>query len=173
MSKTSTKPSFQANPDAAKLANYLRDRNRASYFEMSAAVSRDIQNRDRYVLTGARRILEREGIIFVVERGVGLIRADDAQIAVLSASHPLGKIKRVTQVAQRRQDFVNIQGLTAEQRTDWDVSRSLLSIIRLHSSRAFRNKVEKVVLEQDGGMVDPSTLESMFPSKRRKRFSQG
>ena len=74
--------------------------------------------RDRYVLQSAARRLEREGIVFVVTTGVGVSRANNGQIAALATDVPIEKIKRASRRARRRQQIVNIQELSADDRAD-------------------------------------------------------
>ena len=75
------KPSFEANPDVEQCVEYLMRHDRVSYNELSAHLGRKINGRDRYILIAARRRLERKGILFVVEWGVGLVRATNRQVA--------------------------------------------------------------------------------------------
>ena len=119
------KPSFELHPDVEKLIGFLASRQRATYVEMSNFTGRQINGRDRYVLQSARRHLEsKQGICFAVERGVGLVRATNGQVAKLSTSQPIEKIRRETRRAGKRQTIVNIQALTPEDRLAFDVGRS-------------------------------------------------
>ena len=85
------------------------ERERATYKELSQHLDGDVQRRDRYVLESARRKLEREGVAFVCETGVGLVSADDRQIAELSTGVPIEKIRRTTKLAKKREKLADVQ----------------------------------------------------------------
>jgi len=54
-------------------------------------LGRHIDGADRHVLQGARRILERRGVFHVTERGVGLRRASNGQVAAYRPSDTSGQ----------------------------------------------------------------------------------
>jgi hypothetical protein len=155
------KPAFEVSEDVERLIEFLTNRPRASYAEMSAKIGREVDGRDRYVLTSARRVLEKHGIFFAVERGVGLTRASNGQVARLSTSQPVDKIKRTTRVAQKRQAHVNIQNLTADERLAFDVGRSVLHAVKQNVSRATRTLLAKEILKNDGGVVNINSVLSL------------
>ena len=135
------KPNFEASEDTTRCVDYLRGRSRATYHEISQHLGRDVQRRDRHVLENARRKLEREGVVFVVETGVGLVRATDAQVATISTSLPIEKIRRTTHRAQKREPLVNIQKLTADERAAFYVGKAVLGAIQQATREAFRNQL--------------------------------
>jgi hypothetical protein len=152
------KPSFELSPDVAKLVAFLTDRQKATYGEMSDLTGRQINSRDRHVMESARRILEAKGVYFAVDRGVGLTRATNAQVAILSTSHPITKIKRVTRVAQKRQAHVNTQDLTDDDRLAFDIGRSVLAAIRNDTSKSLRAQLAREIAKNDGGVVSIDSL---------------
>jgi hypothetical protein len=152
------KPSFELSPDVAKLAAFLTDRQKATYGEMSDLTGRQINSRDRHVMESARRILEGKGVYFAVDRGVGLIRATNAQVAILSTSHPITKIGRVTRKAQKRQAHVNTQNLSDDDRLAFDIGRSVLAAIRNDTSKSLRARLAREIAKNDGGVVSIDSL---------------
>jgi hypothetical protein len=153
------KPSFEVGTDVQKLVDFLASRERASYSEMSAHVGRHLDGRDRYVLTSARRILESQhNTIFTTERGVGIVRASNGQVANLSTSHPISKISRLTKRARKRQAQVNIQGLSADERLAFAVGRVVLGAIGKTTLKSFRNQIRTEIERSDGDVVSVSQL---------------
>jgi hypothetical protein len=154
-------PSFELSRDVERLIDFLSDTQRASYVQMSNLTGRKIAGRDRHVLTSARRVLEKTGIFFAVERGVGVVRATNGQVATLSTTHPVDRIRRTTRVAQKRQVHVNIQNLSSEERLAFDIGRSVISAIKQNASRATRSLLAKEIQKNDGGMVSINSVLSL------------
>jgi hypothetical protein len=152
------KPSFELSPDVAKLVAFLTDRQKATYGEMSDLTGRQINGRDRYVLISARRVLEAKKIYFAVDRGIGLTRATTSQVAILSTSHPITKMRRIERVARRRQAHVNTQELTDEDRLAFDIGRSVLAAIRNDTSKSLRARLAREIAKNDGGVVSIGNL---------------
>ena len=50
--------------DIEACCEFLRGRQRVTYQDISLHLDRNVQGRDRYILTSARRRLERIGIVF-------------------------------------------------------------------------------------------------------------
>lgn len=162
------KPSFEVHPDIEKLAAFLAERKSATYDEMSKLTGRDISGRDRHVLTGARRQLERQrGIVFATERGTGVVRASNGQVARLSTTEPIKKISRTTKRAEKRQAYVNVQLLTSDERLKFSVERSVLIAIRKSTAKSLRTRLAKEIEKQDDGIVTIDTVLSL-PRHRRK-----
>jgi len=159
-------PSFETSADVERLVDFLADKQQASYAEMTNLTGRKVDGRDRYVLTSARKMLERSGIFFAVDRGVGLVRATNGQVATLSTTHPIDRIRRTTRAAQKRQVHVNIQDLTAEDRLAFDIGRSVLAAIKQNISRRTRSLLAKEIERNDGGAVSISSVLSL-PRHRR------
>lgn len=161
------KPTFEISADVEKLVAYLADRQHASYNEMSRHVGREIKGRDRYVLASARKILERsKGIIFGCERGVGLVRATNGQIATLSTTHPIKRMRKMTGVAQKRQARVDIQSLSAEDRLTFDVGRSVMAALRNNMSKGLQSQLAREIQKRDGGVV---TINSILSLPRHRK----
>src|SRR5262245_57822586 len=139
------KPSFETNPDIEKCAEYLLRHDRVSHNELSAYLGRKIDGRDRYVLASARRRLERRGIFFVAEWGVGLVRANNKQVAHLATDDPIGRIKRIAGKAKRREEHVNVQALSEDERLAFYVGRVVIDAIGKNTLRSFRSQIREEI----------------------------
>jgi hypothetical protein len=130
-----SKPSFEVSADVEKCYDYLKPRQEATYRELSQFLGRDIKGRDRYVLESARRKLERIGIVFVIETGVGLKRANHAQVAALSTDMPIKKIRRAIKRAGKREKIVDVQ-LSEDDRAAFYIGRAVLGAVSQSVRRA-------------------------------------
>jgi hypothetical protein len=157
---------FELSRDVEKLVAFIGDRQSASYVEMSVHIGRTINGRDRYVLDSARRVLERQGKIFVAERGIGVRRATNGQIAVLSTSHPIDKTRRVTRRAKKRERHVNVQQLADDERRAFYLGRLVLEIIDRDTSRSFRNQIRVEIDKREGEVVSLNQL-AVLPRHRQ------
>jgi hypothetical protein len=161
------KPSFEISGDVTRIVDHLQTHDGASYNELRTLVKRDVQRKERYVLTSALRILERSGRLFVTERNVGVALATNGQRATLSTTHPISKIGRVTRKAEKRQRGVNLQELTEEERLAFDIGRSVLAAIRQNTSKSLRTMLAREIEKRDGGMVAINSVLAL-PRHRKK-----
>jgi hypothetical protein len=162
------KPTLELSADTQRLIDFLVSRDRATYAEMSSATGRNIEGRDRYVLSSARRVLEKQrGIVFAAERGVGVVRATNTQVATLATIHPINRIRRATSVAQKRQEQVNIQALTADDRLAFDIGRSVISAIRSNTSQSLRTRLREEIERRDGGIVNITSVLALPRHQKR------
>lgn len=139
-----TKPRFSASPDVDTCVEFLRQhhpKGLITYAAIATATGRDVVGDDRYILASARRRLEREGIVFVVETGKGIKRATDAQLASLSTDAPISRTRRIAKTAKKRQRAVNVQNLSANERAAFYVGRAVLGAIEQATRKAFRNRL--------------------------------
>ena|GEM_PF-5917361 len=165
------KPRFESSADVEKCVSYLRKNKNdglLSYADLSKVTGRDIVGKDRYILTSARRILERDGLMFATQTGKGVILASDAQKAELSTDGAIIKTRRIARVARKRQRSVNIQSLTDEQRMAFWVGSAILGAIDQAASRAFKNRVEEVSNASDARIPLSKTLE-LFSKMRSNK----
>ena len=156
-----TKPRFSASPDVDTCVEFLRqhrDKGLITYAAIATATGRDVSGADRYILQSARRRLEREGTVFVVETGKGIRRATDTQIASLSTDIPIAKTKRITRIAKKRQRSVNVQNLTSEQREAFYVGRAVLGAIEQATRKALRNQIVMAANTVDGPIPIKQTM---------------
>lgn len=168
------KPNFEASPDVEVCADFLRhnkSRGLIDYAQIGRATNRDVAGRDRHILASARRILEREGIIFVTETGKGLRLATASQVAKLSTEAPILKTRRIAKTAKKRQASVNVQALSDEERAAFYVGRAVLGAIGLAASKAFTNRIAKEGEKADGVLPIQKTIE-MFSKLRPRRSKE-
>ena len=143
------KPMFEASPDTDLLVAFLRHRQDATHEQMGTLLGREINGRDRHILTSARRQLEREGRGFVAVRGWGIRRATNGQLAKLSTDIPQSKAKRSFRRANRRGLHVNIQDLTANERLAFYGGVVINNLLLQNLSRKSKNRVQRAI-EQHG-----------------------
>lgn len=170
-----TKPRFETSPDVEACAEYLRhnkDRGLIEYSAIGRIIKRDVTGKDRYILAGARRILEKQGIVFVVETGKGIRLASASQVAKLSTDVPITKTRRTVKAAQKRQRAVNVQELSEEERAAFYIGRAVLGAIGLAASRAFTNRVTEAQKQSDGPIPIKKTLELFRKVRPRKELVQ-
>jgi hypothetical protein len=156
------KPSFEVSPDVRKLAEYLRERERASYAEMNRRTGRNINGADRYVLYGALRHLQRDEIVFVVERGVGITRATNGQVASLSTDHVIRKTGRAIRRGRKLQPIVDSQALTSDQRDAFFIGRCVLQMLDATVGRKMRTKIADEIKDRGGEAVDIKDVVALF-----------
>jgi hypothetical protein len=78
--------------------------------------------------------------VFVVEIGVGIVRATHPQIAALSTKQPIDKIGRTVRRAKKREQLVNIQALSDDERLAFNVGRAVLGAVEQAVRQAMRRK---------------------------------
>ena len=162
------KPTFESSTDVERCIVYLADRERASYDAMSRHLNRQINGRDRYVLVSARRQLERDrGIIFVTERGIGIVRANNGQVATLATAHPIGRVKRITRQANKRQAHVNVQALTADEMLAFSIGRVVINAINKSTRRSFYRQISDEIKKRDNEL--PLTLDQVLTLPRHRK----
>lgn len=167
------KPNFESSPDVGACCEYLRhncQRGLITYEVISRITKRDLAGKDRHILSSARRRLEREGLLFVTETGKGVRLATASQAARLSTEVPIIKTRRVVKNARKRQQSVNVQALSDEERAAFYVGRAVLGAIGQAASRAFTNRIREESKSSDGVLPIKKTLE-MF-SKAGSRSSK-
>jgi hypothetical protein len=160
------KPRFEASADVEKCYDYLKARQEATYRELSKFLGRDIAGRDRHIMESARRKLERIGIVFAVQTGVGLKRASHAQVATLATDTPIRKIKRAVKRSKKREKIVDVQQLSGDERAAFYVGRAVLGAVEQGVRRAFRNKIKEEV--EVGGPIPTADIVALFKRHDRK-----
>jgi len=157
------KPSFEVSPDVRKLAEFLESRQSATYNEMNRRIGRTVNGTDRYVLYGALRHLQREhGFIFVAERGVGVKRATNGQVATLSTDHAHRKVGRTVRRAKKLQTHVNTQELTNDERDAFYIGTAVTQILDAAVGRKMRSKIAHELHDRNGEAVDVQDVIALF-----------
>lgn len=147
-----TKPSFEVSPDVRKLADYLRERSRASYEEIGRHVGRKVNGHERHILYGALRILQRDaGIVFVTVRGLGIARATDSQIAALGTDHVIRRTQRTVRRGRKLHPIVDIQRLSAEEREMFWVGRAVTQALDAAVGRKLRKQIVDEIKDRGEG----------------------
>lgn len=141
---------FELSREVEKLCDFLEKRQKASYVEMTELVGKDVAGKGRYVLASARRRLERAGIFYLAERGVGVVRASNANVSALATSQPIRKVRRIARTAKKREVHVNLQDMSADDRAAHFVGRTVLNIVEEAVGRALRKKIQEELDKSDG-----------------------
>lgn len=162
------KPTFELSEDVRKLVEFLEPREHASYPEMNRRVGRNLNGAERYVLTSARRVLERDsGKVFVTERGIGIRRATNGQVARLSTDHVVNKTRRVVRQGKKRDALVNVQSLDADDRDAYYIGRAVRQMLDATVGRKMRSKIAQEIQDRGGEPIDLTETIGLFQRKRR------
>lgn len=155
-------PQFEISPDARKLAEFLEKRDRATYAEMSRLTGRIVNGRDRYVLAAALRTLQRQNVVFVCERGIGVVRATNDQVAMLSTDHIHNKTRRVIKRGKKLERVVNTQKLSADERDAFFIGSAVTQMLDATVGRKIRSRIANEIKERNGEQVEVSDLIALF-----------
>jgi hypothetical protein len=156
------KPMFETSQDVQKLIEYLNVRDRATYDEMNQHLGRKINGRDRHILSGALYKLQRErDMVFVCERGVGVVRATNGQVAVLSTDVVLRKTGRIIRRGKKLQPIVNTQALTGDERDAFYIGRATTQMLDATIGRKMRSKIAEEIRDR-GEAVDIADVVALF-----------
>lgn len=158
---------FELSRDVEKLSDFLEKRTSASYDEISKLLDRDVL-KARHILSSARRRMERAGIYFLAERGVGLVRASNANVASLATAVPIKKVGRLVRRAEKREMHVNTQDLSADDRLAFAIGRTVVRTMKDTVSRSMRAKIAKEIEKNDGEVV---TLQQIVTLPRLRKKS--
>jgi len=116
------------------------------YNDLSNHIGRNVQDKARYVLESARRILVREHrMVFAAVRNVGLRRMDDSQLAAIGVDAR----KRINRASKRAISKItcvrNFEELSNSDKVQHNTSLSLLGMVTFctthHAARRLENKV--------------------------------
>ena len=159
------KPSFEVSPDARKLAEFLQPRENATYSEMNRRIGRQINGTDRHVLYGALRILQRDhGIVFVAERNIGIKRATNGQMAMLSTDHVHRKIRRTVRRGRKIEPLVNSQALDPDTRDAFWIGRAVNQVLDAVVGKKMRTKIADEIADR-GEAVDIRDVIALFQKR--------
>ena len=99
-----------------------------TYAQMMKETGCDPQNRGRGYLTTARKMAEREGKAFAVERGVGVRLMEDGE-TVESCASDIEKIRRASRRSIRKQKTADISKLDHERRDKYFLNYTIHTMI--------------------------------------------
>lgn len=160
------KPSFETSVDVEKLVRLLEEHDSATYEEMNRLTGRKIDGLDRHILYSALNILQREQErVFVNERGVGYVLAENNQVASLSTDHVIQRTRNIVKKGRRLQPLVKTQGLTNEERERFFKNRAVTQMIDHSISRKMRKEIADEVAARGGDMVDVDQLTILFKKR--------
>lgn len=130
-----------------------------SYADLSLCVGGNIQNKKRYHLDSARRILLNDKqIVFGVLPGEGLKRLNDNEI-VLESCRSLNRIKRATRTGARKMGCVdNYDNLPVELKQRHNSTLSVLGAIQLFTKPSNVKKIDSAVSESNGPLMIGETM---------------
>ena len=94
----------------------------------------------------------------MVRTGIGVERANHAQVAALATDAPISKIRRAVRRSGKRQKIVNVQDLSEDQRLAFYVGRAVLGAIGQAVRDSFKNKVAKATNVDDPPLSVKDTL---------------
>lgn len=156
------KPSFEVSPDVRKLVEFLQPRDYATYAEMNRRIGRQVDGADRHVLYSALRRLQRDSeVVFVVERGTGIKRASNGQIATLATDHVHRKTRRVIRRGKKLEPLVNTQELNSDERDAFFIGRAVTQMLDATVGRKTRSKIAEEIKER-GEAVDIKDVIALF-----------
>jgi len=151
---------FEISPDTQLLIARLEKMQKGEcvqYDELSKIIGRNVQM-NRSSLLSARRILQRQGMVFDAVSGVGIKRLDD--IGIVKASQ--GHVFRAYQAARRgaqKLSCVDYDTLNNEDKITHNTSASILGAIALVAKPSNTKKLLKAVQEARETLPTAKTLE--------------
>lgn len=159
-----TTPTFTASIDTKMLAELLRSteiRGIVTYVEMQTRIGRDPQKQARGSLQSARKMLEKEGLVFAAVKNVGMMRLDDIGV-IRNAEADVCSIRRkarrsFNRVSQGVHDYV---GLNAQEKMRFNATASILGMITTVLDPRRVRKLEDRVKGESGALPLAKTLEA-------------
>lgn len=124
-----------------------------AYEEMSKAIGRDVRMHALSSLRTARQgLLKEKGLVFGVERGVGLKRLDDIGI-VASTESDRRKMQRVAKRSLRKLAVVNFDKLPDDKKRQHVVASAQMGAIAMFSAKSASKKIESKVVSNNSACL--------------------
>lgn len=140
------RPPFELHPDTRLVTDALlrlEPGDALTYQQVGALLSRHIVGSD-YTIQAARRRAEREdGFVFITERGHGLRRLHDSEIAALGDDYATKLRRAAKRNARRVANVQDYDGMTPEDRAARDGALALFGAIAAASKRSTLRRLEK------------------------------
>ena len=160
------KPIIEISQDTRVLAARLskvEPEQTVKYESLSVLIGRDVRGRSRYVLSSARRMVEREhGIVFGAVMGVGLKRLLPEQIPAVGES----AIKSISRKAGRasRTMLRGTEGKTLDNESKIKLHATLagLGVIRQFSKKKAIEKIESAVKSNETAQLSIGRTLELF-----------
>jgi hypothetical protein len=143
-------PDFTPRPDSdsaqlARLLASLAVGDEILYSQLSAAISRDVQNEARHALDHARRrLLRDEQRVFDVLRDIGLRRLNDREI-VQTSDRARAHIRRTARKAARTVLCANYEALDRDMQTKHNVALSVLAVTEIMAAEKAARRITQEV----------------------------
>jgi hypothetical protein len=95
------------------------------------------------------------------------VRANNGQVATLATAHPIGRVKRITRQANKRQANVNVQALTADEMLAFSIGRVVINAINKSTRRSFYRQISDEIKKRDNEL--PLTLDQVLTLPRHRK----
>lgn len=158
-------PRFQTSLDVKLLSERLRAakvNDLIGYDELTAILKQDVRSqRGRPKLASARRILEREGMIFECVTNQGVKRLDDEGIVKTGAA-AVKRVHRASRRATRRLGCANFDRLSRDSQTKHNVNMSILSFLGTATSETSQKRIEAKVQKTSRALASNDLLEAFL-----------
>lgn len=158
------KPTFTTSIDTNAILGLLTEAPvgaTVTYAQIEKKLGRNPQLDARGALQSARKILEKEGVVFSILRNVGLVRLDDSGVVKTAESDIQGirrKAKRgFTRVSVGVQNYA---GLNPEDKMKFNASASILGMLSTSLKPSNIKKIEDRVKGESGALPLMKTLEA-------------
>jgi len=137
---------FERSPDTDLLMSALRKvevGQTATYPELSAVISRDVQRLARSNLQSARKALEaQDGIVFEAVHNVGMRRLDDVAKVKSASSMLSGLRRRSRRIGRRLATVENVAELSAPAKITFDTVATMVGVLDVMTSDKGIKKIE-------------------------------
>lgn len=141
---------YEKSADAKVLESVLAEAEigaTITYDELSKSIGRNVREHALASLRTARQgVLKDKGIVFGVERGVGLVRLDSAGIVKSTESDRL-RLQRGAKRSIRKLAVVDFESLDADGKRAHVVASAQMGAIAMFSHKNASNKIEKHVTD--------------------------
>lgn len=131
-----------------------------SYEDLSKAIGRDVREFAYCAMRTARRTLLKEGMVFGVESGVGLVRLNDSQI-IKTTDSDRARLRRIGRHSLRKLEVVKYDSLTPEEKRKHTVASAQMGVIEMFASKSTASRIESKVTADTKVLPIGETL-SMF-----------
>lgn len=131
-----------------------------SYAALETLTRREIQGKDRYVLSTAIRACLRDGIAFGTVRKIGMKRLADAEV-VTDASSAIPRIRRLARNASRKMVAISdFDSLPNEAKVRHNAVLSIFGVITQMATERSVARIEKKVAKANQTLAMAATLDA-------------
>lgn len=131
-----------------------------TYKELSSIAMADVQREKHGALsTATKHVLNEKQIVFEAVRGIGLKRANDAEI-VAHSEGSIERIRRISKRAQKRLTCVDFDKLSNADRVAHNARMSMFGVLHYISAPGKLKQIEKQVEKTNSRLELTATLEA-------------